>query len=491
LAASLPKEVEKGVGSEKVALRSFRNFKAHTILKKRRDWLRKTTLLNIRNPFLFFNQIISNPRKKLSTPSVLLLPFSNPKEVKGEQGIALISFDKESYFRLAEKEKSSSFSILLMKKSALFAKKKREGLKEGSNLPPWIKILFENNQSSDLKSSLTSFSSPFASSKQLPSFPFPANGSLYSKGKEGASSRSLPPVLLPGGRERAGPLKGKGVSSPPASSFPLLHSMEGEEGKAPPSPKGKGSSKGRSNGKRLPLLSTPYPKGKIKDGMGGLAHLREGEALRASKAIALSIDAVFMPVNRVNYIIETNEQSVMLKNTSNINFASLASLTRSPSVLVTRKEQANSESKSGFNFKNLTTKKKTFLKSTAAHNLLLPVSKRESVSEKLEPLFPPMSSTKKDVHKNNHFFDLVYSRLRRKEEDNKRTRGFKGDYMRLSENETKTPLKNNIIIEVWTNGSIHPRQALYEACKNLLSLFSKLEKATPLAFPSRRMLDKV
>nr|ALO21243.1 alpha subunit of RNA polymerase [Chloromonas radiata] len=46
--------------------------------------------------------------------------------------------------------------------------------------------------------------------------------------------------------------------------------------------------------------------------------------------------------------------------------------------------------------------------------------------------------------------------------------------MRL--NSTKTSLKNNIILEIWTNGSIHPRAALYEACKNLYSLFSKLEK---------------
>ena len=37
-------------------------------------------------------------------------------------------------------------------------------------------------------------------------------------------------------------------------------------------------------------------------------------------------------------------------------------------------------------------------------------------------------------------------------------------------------LKNNIILEIWTNGSIHPREALYEACKNLLNIFSKLEK---------------
>lgn len=36
--------------------------------------------------------------------------------------------------------------------------------------------------------------------------------------------------------------------------------------------------------------------------------------------------------------------------------------------------------------------------------------------------------------------------------------------------------KHNIILEVWTNGSIHPRQAVYTALKNLVKLFTKLEK---------------
>jgi DNA-directed RNA polymerase alpha subunit len=34
---------------------------------------------------------------------------------------------------------------------------------------------------------------------------------------------------------------------------------------------------------------------------------------------------------------------------------------------------------------------------------------------------------------------------------------------------------NNIILEVWTNGSIHPREAIYEALTYLIRLFSKLK----------------
>ena len=57
----------------------------------------------------------------------------------------------------------------------------------------------------------------------------------------------------------------------------------------------------------------------------------------------------------------------------------------------------------------------------------------------------------------------------------------------------QTSLKNNIILEIWTNGSIHPRQALYDACKNLLSIFSKLEKArfTRAIFQSEKTYSKI
>jgi DNA-directed RNA polymerase alpha subunit len=35
-------------------------------------------------------------------------------------------------------------------------------------------------------------------------------------------------------------------------------------------------------------------------------------------------------------------------------------------------------------------------------------------------------------------------------------------------------LKHNVIIEIWTNGSIHPREALYQGLKNLVKVFSNL-----------------
>ena len=45
----------------------------------------------------------------------------------------------------------------------------------------------------------------------------------------------------------------------------------------------------------------------------------------------------------------------------------------------------------------------------------------------------------------------------------------------LSEIKKDNVFHNNIILEVWTNGSIHPREAIYEALKYLIRLFSKLK----------------
>lgn len=45
----------------------------------------------------------------------------------------------------------------------------------------------------------------------------------------------------------------------------------------------------------------------------------------------------------------------------------------------------------------------------------------------------------------------------------------------------KDGFKNNIILEIWTNGSLHPREALYQAFKHLVKLFSKFKKLKILA----------
>jgi DNA-directed RNA polymerase alpha subunit len=53
-------------------------------------------------------------------------------------------------------------------------------------------------------------------------------------------------------------------------------------------------------------------------------------------------------------------------------------------------------------------------------------------------------------------------------------RGFKIDNVKTAQ--SKIDLKHNLILEIWTNGSLHPRDALYQSIKNLLSVFSKLKQ---------------
>ena len=192
-----------------------------------------------------------------------------------------------------------------------------------------------------------------------------------------------------------------------------------------------------------------------------------------------------MPVNKVNYIIEINEQSVMSKNISNTNslsFTSFGSEKKQSKTLPIFNgffEELNELPKEKDCLHGVVKKqtKKSFFKSVAAQKIIeaqlnISPDQNQNFLDFSVP-FPFLASQQENWRqKQGEENDNKESEVQRKERKK----------MRLSDNLIKTPLKNNIILEIWTNGSIHPRQALYEACKNLLSLFSKLEKATPLAF---------
>jgi DNA-directed RNA polymerase alpha subunit len=57
----------------------------------------------------------------------------------------------------------------------------------------------------------------------------------------------------------------------------------------------------------------------------------------------------------------------------------------------------------------------------------------------------------------------------------------------------KDPLKFTIILEIWTNGSIHPRKALYDSFKSMITLFSRLQKVQILGsmLKSERFYNKL
>lgn len=54
---------------------------------------------------------------------------------------------------------------------------------------------------------------------------------------------------------------------------------------------------------------------------------------------------------------------------------------------------------------------------------------------------------------------------------------------------TKKTVKHNITLEIWTNGSIHPRDALYQSFKNLVKVFLKLKKINSLSSFNKNLIS--
>ena len=114
----------------------------------------------------------------------------------------------------------------------------------------------------------------------------------------------------------------------------------------------------------------------------------------------LSIDTIFNPINKVNYIIELND------------------------------------------FKTAPSKMKTSFETSELYEML-----------STSPFY-------------NKEAEATLNDARKKELENI-----------LAMNHEINPFKNNnISLELWTNGSIHPRDALYQGLKNLIKLFAKLQK---------------
>lgn len=144
----------------------------------------------------------------------------------------------------------------------------------------------------------------------------------------------------------------------------------------------------------------------------------------------LIIDAIFNPVIKVNYIIEVND----FKMTQNF----LESSQETSELF-----EILNISKTNIKKQNSTINQKTFAEP----------------GKTVEPNFKqemglPLSG---DI-KNPKFLETL---LAIKHE------------MNLLKKETP---KHNIILEIWTNGSMHPRDAIYQGFKNLFKTFSKLNK---------------
>ena len=180
-----------------------------------------------------------------------------------------------------------------------------------------------------------------------------------------------------------------------------------------------------NNQEKRELNQVPFPKGE-----GDRGGERNPGALKLKKITnknyfltepnSLTIDSIFNPINKVNYVIEINDSKTSLNLTEKASTAlEFYNLRRSLNYLKTRSEEFSLKSDN--------------------------VSSEEGKSFEIK---------KDDL---STLFEL-------KEELNS---------LKMEN------IKHNIILEIWTNGSIHPRDALYQAFKKLIKTFSVLHKINP------------
>nr|YP_009185297.1 alpha subunit of RNA polymerase [Phacotus lenticularis]ALO63610.1 alpha subunit of RNA polymerase [Phacotus lenticularis] len=146
----------------------------------------------------------------------------------------------------------------------------------------------------------------------------------------------------------------------------------------------------------------------------------------------LTLDSVFAPVTKVNYIIEYSEHKTI--DTS-------------------------------FAYSKEVTELSNFLKPL---NNLNSVSKAQTVKKSVSYPLKGRENTKvfKSAYSNS---SSLVELLEIKKELS---------YINGSQEYVKpSSIKHNVIIEIWTNGSLHPREALYQGLKNLVQVFSNLYTA--------------
>ena len=159
----------------------------------------------------------------------------------------------------------------------------------------------------------------------------------------------------------------------------------------------------------------------------------------------MTIDSVFNPVNKVNFTIEHSDYKTAVER-----------LNHSDEISEFYKIIRASNSRTFQFFSQLTakTKKKKGLNLDSSYpSYGTSFSLKESIEK--QKGFSLLSDTKTDSL--NLFLD--YQRE-----------------LNLLKNNTP---KDNILLEIWTNGSLHPRDALNQTFMNLMEVFSKLNEINP------------
>lgn len=160
-----------------------------------------------------------------------------------------------------------------------------------------------------------------------------------------------------------------------------------------------------------------------------------------SNSKPLSIDAIFNPINKVNYIIETND------------------FKESPSKLEASTDISEL-------YEMLNTNSNLFIQSSTEEKLLSDLSplNPDALNQNGDALLWTKGSEKLST------LNKISSEITQSEIES--VLSLKREINMLK----KETIKHNITLEIWTNGSIHPRDALYQSFKSVIKLFSNLKK---------------
>ena len=169
-------------------------------------------------------------------------------------------------------------------------------------------------------------------------------------------------------------------------------------------------------------LEQPY----LNSNSGSVQEIQTGKLIKnytkkyfLNQPNSLTIDSIFNPINKVNYVLEINDfkRSLNLKEKAST-VLEFYQITKSLNLLKTNT-------------------KKHLLESFSESDISVNKNKKEELSS-LAELKQQINALQKET------------------------------------------TQHNIILEIWTNGSIHPRDALYQAFKKLIKTFSLLYKVNPL-----------
>lgn len=188
---------------------------------------------------------------------------------------------------------------------------------------------------------------------------------------------------------------------------------------------------------------------------------------------AITIDSIFNPVNKVNFTIEHNDYKTTLARLEHAEEVSKfykmirACNSRTYDFFSEISVSALIDKRSPHDYPVGT--KLAFSSRNDVENKSRDNTKKNVFHSKMNPVYG--SPLKKPTEKQEQLASL--------NDDKRNALNMFLDYQReLKILKMATP-KDNIILEIWTNGSLHPRDALYQSFANLIQVFSKLNEITP------------